>query len=139
MESVRRNIRYGLRVLGKNYSFAFVVVFLIAIGIGVNTAVFSVINAVMLRPLPYKQADRLVFLYEKTKWGDLTPQQSRFRFWRQHNEAFDEIAGLSREHLYVAGIDTPRQVRAGTVTSNFFSTLGVQPQLGRSFLPAEEQ
>lgn len=139
MESVWQNIRYGLRVLGKNYSFAFVVVFLLAIGIGVNTAVFSVINAVMLRPLSYKEADRLVFLYEKTKWGDLTPQQSRFRFWRQHNDAFDEIAGLSRERLYVTGIDRPRQVRGGAVTSNFFSTLGVQPQLGRGFLPGEEQ
>ncbi len=139
MESVWQNIRYGLRVLGKNYSFAFVVVFLLAIGIGVNTAVFSVINAVMLRPLPYKEADRLVFLYEKTKWGDLVPQQSRFRFWCQQNEAFGEIAGLSRERLYVTGIDRPRQVRAGVVTSNFFSLLGVQPQLGRGFLPGEEQ
>jgi putative ABC transport system permease protein len=139
MECVWQNIRYALRVLGKNYSFAFVVVFLLAIGIGVNTAVFSVINAVMLRPLSYKQADRLVFIYEKTKWGDFEPQQSRFRFWRQQNEAFDEMAGLSAERLYVTGIDKPRQVRAGAVTSNFFSLLGVQPQLGRSFLPEEEQ
>lgn len=139
MESLWQNIRYALRVLGKNYSFAFVVVFLLAIGIGVNTAVFSVINAVMLRPLPYEEADRLVFLFEKTKWGDFEPRQSRFRFWRQQNEAFDEIAGLSRERLYVTEIDRPRQVRAGAVTSNFFSTLGVQPQLGRGFRPGEEQ
>jgi len=139
METMWQDIRDGVRMLRKNPAFTAVVVLILAVGIGANTAVFSVVNAVLLRPLPYADADRLVMLQEHGDRFDMPPVHDRFLFWRQQNEVFEHMAGYCGCRPYVAGIDRPRYVWAISVLSDTFPLLGVQPLLGRGFLPEEEQ
>ncbi len=139
METLWQDIRYGLRRLGGNPDFAAVVVLILAVGIGANTAVFSVVNAVILRPLPYTDAHRLVTLKEKPKKIETSTIHERFFLWREQNQVFDHLAGFSGRRPYVAGIPRPRYLRAAAVSSDLFPLLGVQPWLGRGFLSEEEK
>ena len=138
MGKLWQDIRYGVRMLRKNPGFAAVVVLILAVAIGANTAVFSVVNAVVLRPLPYRDADRLVSLWEQTKWGTRPPSQHDFLTWYRQSQVFEDIAAYSRQRFYVAGIDKSREVWAGTVSSDLLPLLGVEPLLGRVFRPEEE-
>ncbi len=139
MSTLWSDIRYGLRQLGKTPGFTAVVIVILAVGIGANTAVFSVVNAVMLRPLPYKDADRLVFLFERTEWGNMPPAQTRFQFCLEHNDIFEQISGFRIKWLYTTGIKNAREIRAAAASPAFFSVLDVQPALGRWFRPEEDQ
>ena len=134
-----QDIRYGVRMLGKSPGFTAVVAAILAIGIGANTAVFSVVNAVMLKPLPYRDADRLVVLWEQTKWGPRKPAHEDFISSYRQSRSFEGMAAFGNERLYVVGIDRPREVLAGTVSPDLFSLLGFEPLLGRGFLPQEDQ
>ena len=134
-----QDIRYGLRMLAKSPGFTAVVVVILAVGIGANTAVFSVVNAVMLRPLPYPKAHRLVCVYEHTQYGDFPPPQVGFQLCRELDQVFEQTAGLWPEHPYVTGIDKARQVRAVSVSADMFPLFGIQPLLGRGFLAEEQQ
>ncbi len=134
-----QDVRYGSRMLAKNPGFTAVVVVILGIGIGATTAVFSVVHAVMLRPLPYRDAHRLVCVYEHSQWGDFPPPHVGFLLCREQIQVFERIAGFDFEHLYVTGIDKSRKVRAAAVSPDLFSLLDVQPTLGRIFLPEEEQ
>lgn len=139
MATLWQDIRYGLRMLAKNPGFTAVVVVMLAAGIGANTAVFSVINAVMLRPLPYPDGDRLVVILERTKKMEVFIHHARLLFCREQGQVFDRIGAFWHCRRYVGGIDSPRYLPGGTVSADVFGLLGVPPLLGRTFLPGEDQ
>ncbi len=140
MATLWQDIRYGLRGLGRNPGFTAVVVIILALGIGVNTAIFSVVNAVMLRPLPYEDSHELVWIRQSDI--DATEKFSyrpNFLYLREHNNVFKSVAGCRGCPLYVHGIETPHQVVGRDATANLFSLLGVQPIQGRGFGPEDEK
>ena len=139
MEMLWHDARYGARLLGRSPALTVVVVLILAMGIGANTAVFSVVNAVILRPLPYAEARRLVTLTERGERYETATVHDRFLRWRDQSTVFEHMTAYSGRRPYVTGIDRPRYVWALAVSSDLFSLLGVQPLLGRGFLPAEEQ
>ena len=143
MESLLQDLRFGARMLVKNPSFTLVAVFTLALGIGANTAIFSVVNAVLLRPLPFKEPERLVMVWNRgaeAAGGDRTPLAlSDLLDWRAQSRSFDEIGAFQNIMYNYAGGESPERVQAASVTANFFSVLGAPPALGRTFLPEEER
>jgi putative ABC transport system permease protein len=140
MRILWQDIRYAFRMLARRPGFAAVVVVILAIGIGANTAVFSVVNAVLLRPLPYRDPDRLVALFQQRRGGTETNiGRATFAYWREHNEVFEQIAARYGRRVYLAGLDRPPQMDVEAVSPCLFSLLGVKPVLGRTFLSHEEQ
>lgn len=119
--------------------FAVVVVLILALAIGITTAMFSVVNAIILRPLPYDDPHRIVMLREQVKEGERFSYHQNFLYCREHNQVFESLAGYRGASYYVKGISRPHEVRAIEVTANLFSLLGTQPNLGRGFLPEEER
>ncbi|MEE9577089.1 MAG: ABC transporter permease [Gemmatimonadota bacterium] len=142
MDSLLQDMRYALRALLRNPGFAAVAVVTIALGIGVNTAIFSVVNAVVLQPLPFPEPDRLV-----TVWEDLErrggPQQewtgrSTFADWREYNATFEGMAAVTGWAPNLTGADRPERLNGALVSPRYFSVLGVEPAAGRGFLAEEE-
>jgi putative ABC transport system permease protein len=120
--------------------FALVALITIALGIGANTAIFSVVNTVLLRPLPYEDPDNLVVLWEKQEQIDQeSPSLPDFVDWRERNQSFEQMAVARRDNVNLTGAGEPERLLARQITANFFSTLGVTPQIGRSFSVEEEQ
>jgi putative ABC transport system permease protein len=142
MGALIQDIRYGLRVLGKNPAFTLIAILTLALGIGANTAIFSVVNAVLLRPLPFPNSNRIVWawgnfsLYDKAA---VSPPD--FLVYRAENHSFDQFgAATFGSNLFnLAGTGNPQQIKASVITQGFFETLGVQPLLGRTFSRADEQ
>jgi len=127
-------------MLAHRPSFAVLVVVILAVGIAANTALFSVVNAVILRPLPYEDPQRLVTVWEKgARWDEGFEARAHFPFLRENNEVFEAVGGWCRCFFYVDGIDRPQEVHGCEVTANLFSLLGVSPALGRGFLPEDER
>jgi len=140
LETLWTDVRYGLRILRKNLGFTAAAVITLGLGIGANTAIFSVVNGVLLRPLPYRDADRLVVVsLHNQKTQEVFPLcDADFLDWRSQNRVFSHVAAFSGEIFNVTGAGRPEQMRGEAVTSDFFSTLGVMPVLGRTFLPGED-
>jgi putative ABC transport system permease protein len=135
------DVRYALRVLRKTPLFTAIVIVTLALGIGANTAAFSVVNGVLLAPLPYRQADRLVELWESLPDVDrIMIAYPDFVDWKARNRVFEDIALYSPYggKANTSG-DVPRQLGVGTATANLFRLLGVKPILGRGFLPGDDQ
>jgi predicted permease len=140
-ETLLQDLRYGLRQLRRSPAFAAVAVITLALGIGANTAIFSLVNAVILRPLPYPQSDRLVWITEVVPAlkAELAGSAD-YLVWRDQNQtlkgitAYDESASFN-----MTGRGTPARVHAAQVSANFFPTLGVSPQLGRGFTAEEDR
>lgn len=144
IETLMQDIRYGLRQLRRSPGFTAVAVVTLALGIGANTAIFSVVNAVLLRPLPYKEPDRLVQISEnRLKQGliGFAVAPANFLDWQQQNHVFESMAifGMFSEELYLAGEGQPEELQGRRVSASFFPLLGVQPILGRTFLPEEDR
>lgn len=145
METVTKDIVYGLRQLRKRPGFTAVAIVTLALGIGANTAIFSVVNAVLLRPLPFKDPDRLVRVWHtppaKSFPGLTTFSVSAANYidWQRENHVFERMAIYSYHGLTLTGVAQPQQVDAIAVGSGFFETLGVPPLLGRIFSPEEDQ
>ena len=136
-------LRQALRVLGRAKGFSAVVVLILGLGIGANTAIFSVVRSVLLRPLPFSDPERLVRLYESFGSGDgdarLSLAPLTWQRWREHNEVFEDIAAATGTSLTLGGDGEAQYVPAARVSFNFFSVLGLRPRLGRDFLPEEDQ
>ena len=138
------DIRYAFRILLKRPSFTVIVVLTLALGIGANTTIFSAIDAVLLNPLPYKDPDRLMVVWETNRQlgselGDRNEAAiGNFLDWRSRNQVFDQLGSLFYTDMILTGIGEPQRIKSCVVTSNLFQVLGVQPMLGRSFLPEEE-
>src|ERR1051325_9038607 len=124
MDSIIKDIRYGLRSLTKRPAFTAVAVITIGLGIGVNTAIFSVINAVLLRPLPYDDPSRLISFRSNQSAPDLADVESQ-------SKTFSRLGGMVMQPLAYTGGSEPIQFQIGQVTGGFFETLGVKPERGR--------
>src|SRR5580693_4764672 len=140
LENLLQDLRYGSRTLRKSPGFAAVAILTLALGIGVNTALFSVVNGVLLNPLPYPQPNQLVEL-----WWDRTPGQHssvpylNFLDWQRESTAFSAVGGYLQDNVIVTGAGEPERVDGVKISANFFDLLGVKPLLGRSFRPEEDQ
>jgi predicted permease len=141
-EDMMQDLRFGFRILWKNPGFTLIAVLTLALGIGANTAIFSVVNAVVLRPLPYHEPDRLAMLWTDDPKHDVHEEGTsylNFADWRAQSQTFEDLAILSRGRpVSLAGADGQEIVAAEQVSANLFPLLGVKPLLGRSFSPEEE-
>ncbi|HXD34185.1 MAG TPA: ABC transporter permease [Pyrinomonadaceae bacterium] len=141
MESLINDIRYGVRGLLKRPAFTAIAIITLALGIGANTAIFSLVNAVLLRALPYHDADRLVMVWEDASFAGFpknTPAPANFADWRSQNQSFEGMAAITTKSFNLTGQGEPEKLEANTATANFFSLLGVQPMLGRGFVPEDD-
>jgi putative ABC transport system permease protein len=137
-----RDVRFALRSFLKTPGFTAVVVAVLALGIGANTAIFSVVNAVLLRPLPYKDSERLVML-----WGNVRRQVVErrgasfpdFVDWRDRSRSFDSMAAVWDSTFTLYGVDVPERVHGEVVSAGYFSLLGITPLKGRAFRPDEDR
>jgi putative ABC transport system permease protein len=138
MQTLWQDLRYGARMLLKNPGVTAIAVLTLALGIGANTAIFSVVNAVMLRPLPYKNPDRLVSLWanvpEHGRWR-VTP--ANFLDWKKQNTVFEDVAAFGAATMTLTGAGEPEQILGTKASAGYFSVVGVEPVLGRPFLPDE--
>ena len=140
MQTLWQDIRYGLRMLGKNPGFTAVVIVTLALGIGANTALFSIVNGVLLNPLPFQQPDRLVSLYARTpQFTRSSISYPNFLDWRRDNHSFSAIAAFRGENFNLSGIGDAQRVSANMVSAEFFPILGVKPTVGRFFSEQEDQ
>ncbi len=141
IESTLQDLHYGLRQLRRNPGFTAVVVLTLALGIGANTAIFSVVNAVVLRPLPYPQGDRLAWIAEiiPTLKAELA-SGGDYVDWKDQNRTLEQLAAYDESADFnLTGRGTPARVHGAYVTANLLSTLGVEPQIGRGFTPEEDR
>src|SRR5712692_8692613 len=140
LEIFWRDARYGARMLRRNPSFAAVVVLTLALGIGANTAIFSVVDSVLLKPLPYPSPERLVWLGEShAKAEGISVTWGNFRAWQKYNRSFEDMAAFQMDHFTLTGRQEPLFTRAGEVTSDFFGLVGTKPVLGRVFTDEEDR
>src|SRR5258705_12950691 len=143
METLFRDIRYGVRSLLKRPGFTATALVALALGIGANTAIFSLVNAVLLRPLPFAEPDRLVWTWGNIKNGSNRASFSPLDFldYRQQNTTFEQFAASIGVpiHLNLTGNSDPERLTAAAVTGNYFQALGVKPALGRTFLLENEK
>ena len=143
MNTLLQDLRYGLRMLLKNKSFTAIAVLALALGIGANTAIFSLVNGVLLRPLPFPNAERIVYLEGKNPSQGITDSNVSFpdfTDWSQQTDLFASTAAFytGNSNLGADGAEPERVPRAG-VTSGFFNVLGVQPAIGRTFVAEDDQ
>jgi len=140
METLLQDIRYGCRMLMKSPTFTAIAVITLALGIGANTALFSVINGVLLSPLPFPEPDKLITLHEnKPNFEGGSVSYPNFRDWQKDNHTFSSMA-LSRTYAFsLTGIGEAEQVNADFVSSDFFTVLGIKPVIGRTFAQDEER
>src|SRR5215218_5161458 len=136
------DLRYAARLQRKNPGFTIVAVIALALGIGANTAIFSVVNTILLRPLPYKDPERLVMVWEDaTRLGYPrdTPAAANFVDWRDQNQVFEGMAAIADTSFNLTGSGDPERIEGRRVSANLFPLLGVEPQIGRVFTAAEDQ
>jgi putative ABC transport system permease protein len=142
MQSFWQDLRYGARMLLKNPGFTLIAVLTLALGIGANTAIFSVVNGVLWSALPYPQPEQLAMVWlDNRRQGireDITSYPN-FLDWREQNKTFQGMAGVRDRNVNLTGVGEPEEIRAATVSANFFQLMGVNPVRGRGFTAEEEQ
>src|SRR5687767_13461544 len=137
-----QDLHYAGRMQLKNPGFTIVAVIALALGIGANTAIFSVVNTVLLRPLPYKDPERLVMVWEDASrhgYPRDTPAAANFVDWRDQNTVFEGMAAIADESFNLTGVGDPERLKGRLVSANLIALLGVEPQLGRPFTSTEDQ
>jgi len=141
LETLSQDIRYGARVLIKHRTFTTIAVLTLGLGIGANTAIFSVVNELLLRPLPYRDASRIVTVWEVSPEGrhQNSASPSNFRSWLEQSTSFQSLAAFTDQRINVTGNFEPEEVSVQLVTPPFFQTLGVEPVLGRTFVPGDDE
>lgn len=147
MSTLLQNLRFGLRMLAKAPGFTAIAILTLALGIGANAAIFSVVYAALLRPLPYSQPDRLITLTEsRAEHGSLSDEAigswvasyPDYQDWLRQSKSFTSLAGFSGDGFLYNGVGEPQLLDAAQASVNFFSTIGVKPMLGRDFAPGED-
>ncbi|PYV42810.1 MAG: ABC transporter permease, partial [Acidobacteria bacterium] len=139
MRRLIADVRYALRVMSRTPSFAVAVVSVLALGIGANTAIFSLVNAVLLRPLPFEEPERLVRIFTRTPGGrpfELSP--GKFYGWQREAQSFEGMAMYRFRQFALSGTGSARAIEAGAVGAGFFEIVRVRPALGRVFRPEED-
>lgn len=142
MNSLLQDMRYAMRQLRRNPSFTAVVVLILALGIGANTGIFSVVHDVLLKPLPYKDPDRLVMVWEQNPhrgWFENIVSAANFLDGQKQNHVFTDIAAFEVSSFNLTGDNKPEELSGEHVTTNLLSVRGVQPLQGRLFVPDEEK
>ena len=143
MHSYLQDFKYAIRLLLKSPGFTVVAVLTLALGIGANTAIFSVVDAVLLRPLPYLQPQRVVTIGIDYGHGDISDsvESRQYVYWRDHSQALDSVASIypSFGGFNISGSSGPLHVRGSKVTRQLFGAIGVEPMLGRGFTPEEDR
>ena len=142
LSMLRQDVRYALRMMRKNASYTAVAVTTLALGIGANTAIVSVINAVLLKPLPYQQGDQLVMLHQradKVGLANISYSVPEIQDYRQQNRTLSDLVEYHSMQFMLLSKDEASRVRAGVVSDGFFGMFGVKPILGRDFRPADDQ
>ena len=144
MQTLWQDLRYGARMLFKQPGFTLIAVLTLALGIGANTAIFSIVNAVLLRPFAYQAPDRLVILRERGSstpaGGGFSPSYPNFVDWRAQNTSFDSISAVrGNESFNFTGVGEPERLQGRLVSAEFLSTLGIKPLAGRDFLAEEDR
>lgn len=142
MDSLLQDFRFALRQLRKSPGFTVVAVLTLALGIGAATAIFSLADAVLLRPLQFANQDRLVEIFEdasKIGFPRNTPAPGNFQLWKERNHSFEDMAASRNSSYNVTGEGTPEKMDGTRITANLFPMLGVAPSLGRNFLPEEDK
>ena len=137
---LRQDLRYTARTLARAPGFTAVAILVLALGIGANTAVFSVTDYVLIRPLPFPSPDRLVTLWHRLpgyRHVELSP--ANYRDWKRMNTVFEDMGAVARSPVNLIGEGPPERIKAASVTGNLFAVLGVQPQLGRSITPSDDR
>jgi putative ABC transport system permease protein len=139
MENFVQDLRFGFRMLRKNPGFAAVAVLVLAVGIGANTAIFSVVNAVLLNPLPYPDSERLVVVQDiQPALGGTPMSYPQFLAWREQKDVFEEVGTFIRSGEALSGLGEPEQLKVLRVSYNLLPMLGVTPAIGRNFSREEE-
>lgn len=140
METLWQDFRYGLRMLAKAPAFTGIAILTLALGIGANTAIFSVVNGVLLNPLPYEHPDRLIAVYSGTKeFHHSSISYPNFLDWVRDNQSFSALAAFRQDNFDLTGMGEPERLKVEMVSADFFRLLGVKPVLGRSFEAKEDQ
>jgi len=137
-----QDVRYGLRMLAKNPAFTTIAVLALALGIGANSAIFSVVNAILLRPLPYKNPDQLVMIWEEAThlgFPKDTPPPANFLDWRKQATVFTGMSALVGQTYNLTGAGEPERLDGRRVSANIFDVLGVRPIIGRTFVAEEDK
>ena len=142
METLLRDIQYGIRNLARHPGFTAIALITLTLGIGANSTMFSVVNAVLLRPLPYKTPERLVAVESinsrsgKASAGGVSPAD--FRDWKEQSRSFEQLAAYSGTAVDLPGEERTESIVGARVSVGFFPVFGVEPLLGRAFAPEEE-
>ena len=140
MQTIWQDVRYGARMLLKNPGITFVVVLALALGIGANTAIFSVVDAVLLRPLPYPESDRLVLINETSKAMDeISISYPNFTDWRNQNHVFEKIGVYNRSSYNLTGAGEAERIITGQVSADLFAALRANPLMGRLYTNEEDK
>src|ERR1700742_2111699 len=142
METLWQDLRFAARTLIKKAGFTFVLVMALALGIGANTAIFSVVNAVLLRPLPYKNAERLVWIWGSNPKNDIEHEAASmpdYHDWKAQNQSFEMMGAYGNTRLTLTGAGEPERFDGAYVTDGFFDVLGAQAEIGRTFTPEEDK
>jgi predicted permease len=140
MQTLWQDLRYGIRMLLKKPGFTAIAVLTLALGIGANTAIFSILNAAFLRPLQLKDPDRLAIVFGKVRDANDNPvSYADFDDWRKQNQSFESMAAYFNRNLNLTGMGEPERLRVTAVTEGYFQTIGIQPLLGRAFAAEEHQ
>ncbi len=139
MDTFLQDARFALRLLRKSPAFTVAAILTLALGIGANTAIFSVVNGVLLRPLPYQEPERLVFIWEGTPtFPEMSVSVPDFVDWRERQRSFTDLAAFRTGAFDLSGVETPERVGTRFVSDSFLTVLGVKPAMGRDFLREED-
>ena len=140
MSATLQDFKFAIRMLARSPGFTLVAVLTLALGIGANTAIFSVVNAVLLRPLPFRDSSQLVLMRETYKGvGNVSVSYPNFLDWRQQSHSFSAMAVINNVAFNLSGVAQPENIGGYAVSPNFLALVGVRPVLGREFLPSEEK
>lgn len=139
MDTFVQDLKYGLRTLMKNPGFAIIAIFGLSFGIAVNTAIFTVVNAVLIQPLPYADPGHIYMLWEKQSYMEPSVAYPNFMDWRSENHVFESMAAFRKTNMNLTGRGDPERLSIRMVSADFFTLLGVHPAIGRDFRAGEDQ
>jgi putative ABC transport system permease protein len=139
MEDLFRDLRYAFRLLLKNPGFSAIAILTLALGIGANTAIFSVVNGVLLRPLPFRDPGRLVLIAERTSYPTISTSYENYLDWRDQSRSFESMEATRGATITLTGAGEPERLNVRMATAGIFPMLGINAQVGRTFLSEEDK
>ncbi|MFI5094334.1 MAG: ABC transporter permease [Candidatus Acidiferrales bacterium] len=139
MSKLLQDVRYAFRLLAKNPGFTAIAILTLALGIGANTAIFSVVNGVLLRPLPFRDPSRLVLIAEKSSFPVISTSYENYMDWRDQSHSFESMEATRGGAITLTGAGEPERLNVQMATAGLFPMLGINPHIGRTFLPEEDR